>query len=433
VASITLDQLLAGIKQEESGGNYSIRNPGGAAGAYQIMPSNIPSWSRQALGYAIDLQTFLANPWMQDKIASYILGGYFNKYGAQGAAAMWFSGQPNPNSNASDGNTTVRQYVANVMSYSTGSSSTSGGGVTTPAVTPQLDPATLAALYGLSSSLINSNKELKKLFGQAVQGQWTADVFVAHLKNTQWWQTQSDTMRQFITLKYTDPASFKQKMDQTAFHVNQLAVAVGYGNLLGKGTDLGKMDPTLQAAVLKVLQAGWTDQQVTAWLGGQVKFSGNEMAGQAGQDYDKLYTYAYANGLTQSPAWFLQNVRDIEGGKSTVDTVLAQMRQSAASKYSAYATQIQAGQNVLDLAAPYTKAVAQLLELPDGSVDLSNKYVEQAMTATLPKGGMPGSQMPLWQFEDQVRNDPLWRKTDNARESTATTVRQIGQIFGATF
>ena len=164
-----------------------------------------------------------------------------------------------------------------------------------------------------------------------------------------------------------------------------------------------------------------------------MKFSGNEMAGQAGQDYDKLYTYAYANGLTQSPAWFLQNVRDIEGGKSTVDTVLAQMRQSAASKYSAYATQIQAGQNVLDLAAPYTKAVAQLLELPDGSVDLSNKYVEQAMTATLPKGGMPGSQMPLWQFEDQVRNDPLWRKTDNARESTATTVRQIGQIFGATF
>lgn len=326
-----------------------------------------------------------------------------------------------------------KQYLGNSGSIDVGTTSTSGGGVTTPAVTPQLDPATLAALYGLSSSLINSNKELKKLFGQAVQGQWTADVFVAHLKNTQWWQTQSDTMRQFITLKYTDPASFKQKMDQTAFHVNQLAVAVGYGNLLGKGTDLGKMDPTLQAAVLKVLQAGWTDQQVTAWLGGQVKFSGNEMAGQAGQDYDKLYTYAYANGLTQSPAWFLQNVRDIEGGKSTVDTVLAQMRQSAASKYSAYATQIQAGQNVLDLAAPYTKAVAQLLELPDGSVDLSNKYVEQAMTATLPKGGMPGSQMPLWQFEDQVRNDPLWRKTDNARESTATTVRQIGQIFGATF
>jgi hypothetical protein len=437
MADITLNQLLAAIRREESGsynGNYSAHNPGGAMGAYQIMPANLPEWSREALGYSVSVATFMANPAIQDMIAQYIIGGYYNKYGAAGAAAMWFSGQPNPNSSASDGNTTVKGYVANVLSYGSsygGSSNGSGGSVTTPAaVTPTLDPKTLASLYGLSYDLINSDKSLKKIFAQAVQQQWSADVFVAHLKNTSWWATQSDTMRQYITLKYTDPSSFNQKIDQTAFHVNQLAVAVGYGNLLGKGTTLNKMDGTLQNAVLKVLQNGWTDQQVTAYLGSMVKMSNGEMAGQAGQDYDKLFTYAYANGLTQSPTWFQDQVRGIEGGKTTVDTVLAQMRQSAASKYSAYATQIQAGQNVLDLAAPYTKAVAQLLELPDGSVDLSNKYVEQAMTAKLPAGGIAGQQMPLWQFEDQVRNDPLWRKTDNARESTAQIARQVGQIFG---
>ena len=52
----TLDQLLYGIRQVESGGNYSVVNGIGAVGAYQVMKANIPSWTKKALGYSMTWQ-----------------------------------------------------------------------------------------------------------------------------------------------------------------------------------------------------------------------------------------------------------------------------------------------------------------------------------------------------------------------------------------
>lgn len=327
-----------------------------------------------------------------------------------------------------------RQFLGSSGSANVGTGGGAGGGTGaggTPATTPKLDAKTLATLYGLSSSLINSDKSLRDIFKQAVAQQWSPDVFVAHLKNTSWWATQSDTMRQYLTLKYTDPTTFTQRITATANKVNQLAVAVGYGNMLGQGTTLGKMNSVLQQAVMNVMQRGWTDQQITNWLGGAIKFNGGQLGGQAGQDYDKLQAYAYANGLSMSASWYQQQIKAIEGGSTTTEGVLAGLRSQAAAKYSAYSAQIMAGQDALSLAAPFTHAVAQLLELPETSVDLSNKYVAKAMTTPTAKDGDPaGSQYSLWQLENDVRADPLWRKTDNARESVAQTALQIGRDFG---
>jgi hypothetical protein len=313
----------------------------------------------------------------------------------------------------------------------------SGGGVTsTGAVattTATLDPKTLASEYGLSYALIQSNSELKKLFNQAVSGNWTSDVFTAHLKNTRWWSTQSDTMRQFLTLKYTDPASWAAKVAETASHVNALAVQVGFVNLIGRGTTYGTMNATLQAAVLHSLQDGWSDERIKAWFGAGLNFTNGQMGGQAAVDLDKLHSYAYENGLTQSSSWYLTSVRNIESGKATADGVIAALRQQAAAKYSAYSAQILAGQNALDIAQPFAKTVSDLLEIDPASVDLTNKYVNKAMTATLAPGAMAGSQYTLWQLQNDVRADPLWQKTNNARETTMTTARQVGQIFGMTF
>lgn len=438
--AITLAQFLWAIGQQESGGNYSSINSGsGALGKYQIMPSNLPSWSRQVLGYSVSVSQFMSSPSIQEAIANGILGGYFRSYGAAGAASMWYSGQPDPTKGY--GNPPVSTYVNQVLGRiggapvggGTTTTTTTGGGATPAVTTPVLDSNTLAAMYGLSANLLNSNKELKSLFGQAVSAQWSADVFLAHLKNTRWWATTTNTQRQFLTLKYTDPATFQQKWVETVNHMNALAVAVGYGNLLGKGTAWGQMDIFLRNAAIHSLQDGWSDARITDWFGGGLNFHNGQMDGQAGIDYDKLHTYAYANGLSQSSAWYLDAIRKIEGGQSTTDTMISTLRQQAASHYTAYSAQILAGQNALDLAAPYVQAVSSLLEIPQGGVDLSNKYVAKAMQAPVPAGGLPGSQYPLWQLENDVRNDPLWTKTNNARESTMTAAHQIAVDFGVAF
>ena len=82
------------IAAKESGGNYgAVNKSSGAAGKYQIMPANIPSWSKEALGHSVSLSKFMARPRLQDKVALPKLEYYYNKYGAAGAAKAWYGGE----------------------------------------------------------------------------------------------------------------------------------------------------------------------------------------------------------------------------------------------------------------------------------------------------------------------------------------------------
>ncbi len=431
--AITLDQLLYGIRQVESGGNYSVVNSIGAVGAYQVMKGNIPEWTKQALGYSMTWQQFRDSRAAQDAVARYKLGKFFAKYGAEGAASMWFSGQPNPNSSRSDGGNTVRQYVNKVIAASGGGSLTSGGGSYspgTPAVKPVIDRNELMEEYGLSAALINSSKELKGIFSAAVSGGWSAAKFQAALKNSNWWRTQSSSLRKYITTKFTDPATWKQDRAAAAAKVNALAVQVGLGRQISPG---GTWSKVLNEAVYNSLALGWSDERLKDWLGARVGVHGDVMWGEAGQAFDKLHEVAYLNGMKYSSDWYKNSATAVVSGKTTQETLEDQIRSAAAARYSAYADQIKAGQNAMDLAAPYIKSLSALLELPETDVDLFNSHIAKAMTAKPAAGAQGGSQMPLWQFENEVRADPLWRKTNNAREGMMTVAHQVAKDFGLVF
>ncbi|MGS2592253.1 transglycosylase SLT domain-containing protein [Streptomyces hebeiensis] len=86
-------KLMNAIKKQESNNNYKAYNSMyGASGAYQILKSNIPSWSKEALGRTVSYNEFMNSPSVQDAIAKYKLGQYLAKYGAAGAAVAWYGG-----------------------------------------------------------------------------------------------------------------------------------------------------------------------------------------------------------------------------------------------------------------------------------------------------------------------------------------------------
>ncbi|MGN6127877.1 MAG: transglycosylase SLT domain-containing protein [Humibacter sp.] len=424
--SVTLEQLLAGIRQVESGGRYSVVNSIGAVGAYQVMKANIPEWTKKALGHSLTWQQFRDSPSAQDKVAQVILGGYYKKYGAAGAASMWFSGQPNANSSRSDGGNTVSQYVAKVLAAA-GAGGTGVGEGSVP-VTPKLSDAELAAQYGLSSALINSSSELKALFKKAVAGGWSADRFTASLKNTKWWSTQPDSLRQYITLQYTDPATWKQKQDQAAYDLNALAVQVGLGNqIFQAGPNKGHANGLLQQAIYNSLALGWSDARIKDWFGARVATHGGMMWGDAGTAFDQIHSLGYLNGMKYT-GWAVNEARNIAAGRSTIEEAEAHIRQEAAAKYSAFATQIKAGQNVMDLASPYIQSVAKILEVPDSTVDLFNSHVQKAMTSN-----KAGQAMSIWDFENSLRQDPAWKKTQNAQDNSMQVAHQVLTQFGMVF
>jgi hypothetical protein len=121
-SSSDITRVANAIGQFESGGNYSAVGPATskgdhALGKYQVMAANVPSWSKEALGYSITPQQFLASPQLQDQIAHYKMKQYADKYGTvEDVASVWFSGRPAANNNAKDViGTSVPSYIQNVV------------------------------------------------------------------------------------------------------------------------------------------------------------------------------------------------------------------------------------------------------------------------------------------------------------------------------
>jgi hypothetical protein len=101
---------------QESGNDYSsINQSSGALGRWQVMPANLPSWLQEAGQPDMSPEQFIDDHAAQNAVAYTILGGYYKQYGASGAAAMWYSGQPNPN--ATYGDPPVYEYVSDVLAW----------------------------------------------------------------------------------------------------------------------------------------------------------------------------------------------------------------------------------------------------------------------------------------------------------------------------
>ncbi|UQA91636.1 hypothetical protein [Streptomyces halobius] len=424
------EAFLWSLTQQESGGNYRAVGPptpyGRAYGRYQVLAPNVGPWTVKHYGRRLTPQQFLNNRAAQDAVVRGVLGGYYDRYGARGAASMWYSGQPNWRKTY--GHPPVYQYVNSVINRA----SRYPGGSTTPysgrgstyqvaAARPKLTKSERAEQYGLSMRLINSSKELRRLFGKAVAGSWSANRFTAALKTTRWWRRQSSTLRKYVTLKQTDPATWKQNRSNSRAKIRRLAAQVG--------VDVGKMPGWLyRDAVYYDLALGWNDARLKDWLGSKVKVHGGKMLGEAGEAFDALHELAYLNGVKYSTSWYATQARKIAKGTSTLQNQENKIRRQAAATYKAYAAQIKAGMNALDLAAPYIKSVSEILEIPETDIDLSNNFVYNAMA-----GGHAGANFPLWEFERIVRKDPLWKKTNNAREAAFGVAHQVLRDFGMAY
>lgn len=434
--AMSFDAFFWSLTQQESGGNYGavgvwVRGDR-AYGRYQVMGANVGAWTAQYYGRRLTPGQFLANRAAQDAVARGKLKSYVNKYGYRGAASAWYSGNASlhMSTRSQSGGPSIKGYVDSIMNRATtykggGGVSSGGGGYTAAApVKVALDKDELAEQFGLSAALINSSKELKSLFSQAVSGGWSGAKFQAKLKNSKWWKSQSSTLRKYITSKYTDPATFKQKNSAAYAKYNSLAAQVGLAPQLKNG----KPTSLLKKIAYNAVALGWTDARIKDYLGNFVGLHGGVMWGEAGEAFDKMHELAYLNGMKYADTRYKTWVREISAGRSTLENTESYIRKQAAAKYSAFGEQIKAGQNVMDLAAPYIKSASTLLELPETDVDLTEKLVYNAM-----QGGHAGENFPLWEFENAVRNDPRWRKTNNARESLMTVARQVAKDFGVAY
>ena len=285
---------------------------------------------------------------------------------------------------------------------------------------PKLSDQEMAANFGWSLAVLNSDPELKQLFHDAVTHTYSQALFVAKLQNTKWYQKHGEAWRQNEVLRKADPATYNQRLASSTGHIVQQARAYGV---------------TLTAAQAAQMAGdymgfGWNEDQLRQHLASYASYTSttSPLSGEAGAKLLEYKRIAADYGIDPSIGQLNSMVRGTVAGTMDSAWVTEWAKNHAKSAFPALAKRIDAGETVASIADPFKQAYAKVLEVNPDAVNLDDRLIKQALQGKDDKG-QPAVQS-LWQFEDTLRNDSRWSRTQNARDNAAATAHGVLQSFG---
>jgi len=303
--------------------------------------------------------------------------------------------------------------------------------------TPPRDTLSLsdaAKQGGIPWSLVQSDKQLLKTFTDAQAAGWFdpgnqvgAQKFVNAVQQTDWFKNNSSFARQYLFQKEQGGAAFDEQVSTAKQQVQAAAVKVG--------ADLD--DAALSTLAEQYLMNGWGAQgresylplALTGQLPGFTADYLNYGKGETATTISKLKQLATQNGVNLSDGWFTTAARAVESGLGSIDTYVNEIRGTAASAFPVYADKIKEGFNVHDLVSPYVNTMANVLELDPQQIRFDDPMIQKAVGGVDPKTGQPVAS-GIWDFQQQLRKDPRWQRTDNAYKSYNDAAQSVLQMFG---
>jgi hypothetical protein len=158
-------------------------------------------------------------------------------------------------------------------------------------------------------------------------------------------------------------------------------------------------------------------------IGKYVTVEGLKNAGGAiGNNLRQIKASASDYGLSLSPADLRQYALNSISQKDGLQNTLTKFNNLARVKYAALTPYLDQGLSVRDIANEYISKKANLLELNPAGITLDDSDVQSALTGS--------ALTPLYQFETQLRKNPKWQYTNNARELASSYAITTLQDFG---
>lgn len=283
----------------------------------------------------------------------------------------------------------------------------------------KIDPVEIEQEYGLSYAMFKAFPGLMNLLHQAVANHWSPAKFQVEFRNTDFYKKHSATWRQMTALKYTDPTSYQQRLDDSLSAVRDLAGQYGV-DLTHHG---------MHRLAERALLLGWDAGQIRDVLANHVVPTGHgHYEGQLAPIEESLRNTALRNGVQLEKEQLQHWMRAIVRGNASQDQYQNHIREIAAQTYSAYGEQIKGGVDLADIAAPYIQTMASTLELNPASIDLYDKTIRRALSHKNDKGEpVP---LSISDFEDHLRADRRWQYTDQAKTQMTDYAVKLGQLFG---
>lgn len=315
-----------------------------------------------------------------------------------------------------------------------GAGGTSGTGTPAPAPAPGQDIKDLWVSYLRTTFASLEDKtqkaEIDILLKRAKDEKWDEDTFMDALEGTVWWQATYPSIRSFF-LDTHDPRKASTFAEKVANTMDSML-----GKLEALGVTVRQIDPAtgkvidntdfVKGIALKSIENNWDDDQLEQYLSTQssVLFSGG---GTLGSFYDRIAQQAYLYGVPLD-----------ETMKKTINTSLLDPLDGRDANYwiktvkdmaydapqnKPFLASLQAGRNLYEVTNSYRTQMANLLEVDSTAItwnDLMGKVVDNTT----------GNARTFADFTKQLKSDPLWQYTRNAKETYSNTALDIAKMFG---
>ena len=273
------------------------------------------------------------------------------------------------------------------------------------------DSATTA--YGITADLIKAFPELQKVFDLYVAG----DLTQAELEyyKTGYYRGLTTTSKTRAGQKASQPGVYTQGLE--AFKVEQRK------RLIGKGINLD--ETTFNSVMQDAYDKGLDDAQIDLQALG--KFKGT-IGGDTLGKVQTLEEYADTFGMSYSKATLDSWSQGIFSGTNTLADIQEKIRRDSASAYPIFADDINKGTSVDALASAYKSSMANILEIDADTISWTDPTFRRALQY-VGADGKPALK-PIWQFEAELRQDPRWDLTDNARATADSLSLKVLRDMG---
>ena len=270
--------------------------------------------------------------------------------------------------------------------------------------------------------------EINRLLDQARKGKWKESTFMAELQKTQWWQTSLPSLQAYF-IESHDPRNkgtfaetIRNESDAISRQLESLGIKTTQVDpVTGKFVDNTKVIQGL--ASLKMMN-GWTPEQFNQHLASnaQVHFTAG---GTIGSSLDVIKRQALAYGISIDKNYENQiqfSLLDPTDGRDA-QYYLNEMKNQAMDTYKPFAESIKQGRSMYEITSNYRTKMANLLETDPTNVtwqDLMGKVIDPTT----------GTARMESEFIKQVKQDPLWQYTRNAKETYSNTALDLMKQFG---
>jgi hypothetical protein len=316
--------------------------------------------------------------------------------------------------------------------YKPGGSTGDGGIQAGPGYKPDANKTKTAWIGYLEATFKTLPKEYKaqidKLFTTAKAENWTEVTFTEALKQTTWWQQTLPSLRSFF-IETHDPRNASTFAEKMGIQTANVAASLEKLGIRAQQVDpvTGKVidnNVTIQGIAMEAVKNGWTDVQMLQHLGdnAQLLFTGG---GTIGSSVDNIKKQALNYGITIDNNYLntiQRSLLDPTDGRDT-QYYLNEMKAQAIDLYKPFASSIKEGRSLYEVTNSYRNQMATLLEVDSTNLtwkDLMAKVVDPTT----------GNARTFADFNKQVKQDPLWQYTKNAKETYSNTALDLMKQFG---